>query len=656
MPSFNSWKEEMVHKVTEVCKDGVGNWVELIETLGVPDMIRAEWCNTYLKEMKHAMLEMHTDLEERQRNMQQVIIDLRTKVNDLTFELGIPTNYPHEPNLYQEENKLRSYCVDLEEQLKRKHEDVQTLLKRQENICAILGKQPKALTEKPLPSAETLENFVSYIESLEDECFLREEKFTTIQFELQSLAAEIDYDAVNEFEQQILCADSNANTKFEVNDKNMIKLVAFQQSLQQHANNVKTEVAIFIEKINELFKTLETDEKYCVAFFNSHKGYNKIAVAALKGEIKRLSELKKANIEMLVKRAQAQLTAQWDKCHYSEKQRKSAINFDDDLYTESMLTVLQNELQRLTKHYEDNINLYESVQKYDETWRRVNELETPEQGQSRFRNRGGKLLLEEKERKVARKRLERLEQTIVKLGEEYAQQYREEFTYNGLPLEEYLLACQEGRDEHKAGKSLGSTKSSNIIDTSKSAQKLTKPLHASNPHHSPRRRIPTQGDSKTNETTAQKTQKSSMPGCTRSARARGNNPIRSRKVQLRKVAPIPNLKEKTKLIIDAMQQEDSETHLGVIHRYSHFQRICDTTMPALINNSIEGFDSTMNRKSTSCLDLESPLAVPLAPTPSTSDTRQDNFVQSLTPDTPKSDLHNITMRRIFHRTKYDSNM
>lgn len=163
-------------------------------------------------------------------------------------------------------------------------------------------------------------------------------------------------------------------------------------------------------------------------------------------------------------------------------------------------------------------------------------------------------------------------------------------------------------------------------------------------------------------------------GCTRSARARGNNPIRSRKVQLRKVAPIPNLKEKTKLIIDAMQQENSETHLGVIHRYSHFQvrflsvlmlivniytdlqRICDTTMPALINNSIEGFDSTMNRKSTSCLDLESPLAVPLAPTPSTSDTRQDNFVQSLTPDTPKSDLHNITMRRIFHRTKYDSNM
>lgn len=112
MPSFNSWKEEMVHKVTEVCKDGVGNWVELIETLGVPDMIRAEWCNTYLKEMKHAMLEMHTDLEERQRNMQQVIIDLRTKVNDLTFELGIPTNYPHEPNLYQEENKLRSYCVE----------------------------------------------------------------------------------------------------------------------------------------------------------------------------------------------------------------------------------------------------------------------------------------------------------------------------------------------------------------------------------------------------------------------------------------------------------------------------------------------------------------------------------------------------------------
>lgn len=91
-------------------------------------------------------------------------------------------------------------------------------------------------------------------------------------------------------------------------------------------------------------------------------------------------------------------------------------------------------------------NLYESVQKYDETWRRVNELETPEQGQSRFRNRGGKLLLEEKERKVARKRLERLEQTIVKLGEEYAQQYHEEFTYNGLPLEEYLLACQEGRD------------------------------------------------------------------------------------------------------------------------------------------------------------------------------------------------------------------
>ncbi|XP_010144603.1 PREDICTED: protein regulator of cytokinesis 1-like, partial [Buceros rhinoceros silvestris] len=129
-------------------------------------------------------------------------------------------------------------------------------------------------------------------------------------------------------------------------------------------------------------------------------------------EVDRLEELKLQNMKSVVQAIRVELAEYWDKCFYSQEQREGFSPYYDEDYTETLLELHDAEVEKLKSYYDTHKDLFEAVQKWEENWRLFLELERKATDPSRFANRGGNLLKEEKQRAKLQKTLSRLQEEL----------------------------------------------------------------------------------------------------------------------------------------------------------------------------------------------------------------------------------------------------
>lgn len=159
----------------------------------------------------------------------------------------------------------------------------------------MLGKEPKILNDNPLPSSEKVEEFQQYIEKLEVEKFHRLEKFLIVKEELLEIVNELNMEPSSQFEKNVLSSDDSV---FLVTDENMKQLDLFQKNLIKEQKNVKEEIVHLRNKIDDYWNLLDVDLKEREDFRRKHTGNSLDVLQALRIEIKRCENLKKANIKV----------------------------------------------------------------------------------------------------------------------------------------------------------------------------------------------------------------------------------------------------------------------------------------------------------------------------------------------------------------------
>jgi protein regulator of cytokinesis 1 len=203
-----------------------------------------------------------------------------------------------------------------------------------------------------------------------------------------------------DFEKLVVCEEATA---FKLTKQNMNALRQLHQRLEHQLEDTKAEVTELRENLTQLWNRLNEEYGNRESFLAAHRDHSAETLKALKDEIKRCEELKCQKI-------QQELKCWWDRSLVGEEERLHFLPHSSECFTEDLLELCELEVQKLRSYYEPNMVIFELVTQRQKLWDKMLELESQENDPTRlFQNRGGLLLLEEKERKYVQKKLPKVE-------------------------------------------------------------------------------------------------------------------------------------------------------------------------------------------------------------------------------------------------------
>ncbi|PCH37199.1 hypothetical protein WOLCODRAFT_140758 [Wolfiporia cocos MD-104 SS10] len=198
-------------------------------------------------------------------------------------------------------------------------------------------------------------------------------------------------------------------------------LIAWAEGTQARLEALKAareaRIQALYDQLVALWRRMGVPEADMDAFVEQQMGSTEAAVGAYEEELERMLELKRENMGAFVAGARAEIVRLWDALLVGEEERAIFAPFADDEYTEELLEVHQEEIQRLETEKRLKGPLLTKVKKYLDVCEDEKELAAAASDQSRLLGRGprdpGRLLREEKMRKRVAKEKPKLEQDLL---------------------------------------------------------------------------------------------------------------------------------------------------------------------------------------------------------------------------------------------------
>lgn len=92
-------------------------------------------------------------------------------------------------------------------------------------------------------------------------------------------------------------------------------------------------------------------------------------------------------------------------------------------------------------------DIYALLEKYKDLWQKMKQLEKGEEQPNRYKNRGGQLLKEEKERNKLSKQIPLVEEKLLKFSADYYHQHGKPFLTWGLTINDYINHERDAQKE-----------------------------------------------------------------------------------------------------------------------------------------------------------------------------------------------------------------
>ncbi|XP_025896331.1 protein regulator of cytokinesis 1 isoform X2 [Nothoprocta perdicaria] len=406
------------------------------EEIGIPEEQRLERTNVvrkHVQELLDLMVKEEEGLKERLLNS---IAMHRKDVDTLCRELQLdPLQAEEESTLLQQEKCLRTHAEALLKEKEDRRRELNALQEQDRDLCDTLCTTPFCIDSNAVPSLEELDCYRNHLASLTAEKERRREAFVNTKRQIILCMEELDHTPDTSFEQDVVCKDEAA---FCLSTDN---IAALRDLLQQLEGQRSLNEALCVElrsRVLVLWERLQVPAEEREAFAVHMTGSRAKTRRALQLEVDRLEELKLQNVKEVIQATRAELTDYWDKCFYSQGQRDAFQPYYDEDYTETLLQLHDAEVMKVKRYYETHKDLFEAVQKWEENWRQFLELERKTTDPSRFANRGGALLKEEKQRAKLQKSLAKLQEELESRIQAWEQEREEAFLVKGQRFMEYV--------------------------------------------------------------------------------------------------------------------------------------------------------------------------------------------------------------------------
>lgn len=446
------WAEHLWVNIQKTTKKGFLNWCNIVKKLVGTNAAHVEdWSKQYSQTIDETYCDLVLDLVHLQSKTIDKIQVLLARLQTLCDELHqtLPQQIGEAGlSLFEEQNKLMKQVQEYESIVNNKKKEINKLIEKQRRLCKYMEEEPKIVMQyPPLPTPAQLEAFQTYIDELESKKFQREEKYCSVKCDIVKLVEDLKYNPSDDFEKKIVMSDD-----FVFSVDNMKKLDFFVNSLKEIKKTTEEEVFRLREKVEDLWKMLDVDLMDRDEFRSHYTGSSIDTLKALQHEVKRCEEVRKANIKTFVDKLRVKLEEMWQKCHCSELDKRTFKYLNSDCYTEDLLDLYEMEIQKWKKFYEENDRILGLLEKHSELWEKVIKLEENVTGPNRYHNRGGKLLLEEKERNKLSKLIPKIEEEIMELSEDYKRNNQHDFLTFGRSPKEYLEYLHTERENSRKNK------------------------------------------------------------------------------------------------------------------------------------------------------------------------------------------------------------
>ncbi|XP_073715340.1 protein regulator of cytokinesis 1b isoform X1 [Misgurnus anguillicaudatus] len=432
---------------------------DIWEEIGIPEDQRLERTNVVKNHVKSLLDMMIAEEESLRSRLMTSIETCRKEMSKLCLELQLPMfQEDRRDTILKQEKDLRTH---VEVMLREKNQRIQTLkalTEQDQDLCDILCSQPFSLSSSSVPSLEELGKFRQHIAHLADEKERRHEEFVKLKKKIILCMDDLDQLPETSFEKDVVCEDEES---FCLSKENIDSLKVLLHQLESRKAENERVCGSYRETIQNLWERLQTPQEERDAISEHMTHSKRRNMEALHAEVRRLEELKLKNIQNVTCAIRNEIAVFWDKCFCSSDQRQAFVPYYDDDYSEELLSLHDTEIVRLKQHYEDHKELFEGVHQWEENWRLFKELEQKAKDPSRFTNRGGHLLKEEKQRADLVKSLPKLEKKLKAEIEQWEQEQNREFLVNGQKFmqfvadqwESYRLEKEREKQERQQKKS-----------------------------------------------------------------------------------------------------------------------------------------------------------------------------------------------------------
>lgn len=434
------WKP-VVQKVIVDLEQALDELQNTWEDIGCTRDMRSMYYDQAHDHIKFLLSEMVSEAQLKKKRLCDNIQDLLEQTTSLYAELHldmVPKTYDQVP-LCKVEQMLETDLQNLKRMKKDRMLILKELLTKEHEICKKLGCKPLGITANVLPTEQDLESFKLYLQKQENEKIRLENVFTDIRRTIIKMVGDLDVSPSSPFE-ELIC---NNPEEFVLNASNMTKLREFRDELDTQMKDTKCCVEKMKEDLLALWKYLDEPAEVYQSFLEKYSGYNANTVNAFSVEIKRCKEKRKENIFKYVTQIRYELLNLWDLCKYCEAERHAFAPFYSNTFTEDLLMLHELEVERLKKFYNENRTIFELLEQREKLITKIKELLQRANNPDRYHNRGGQLLMEEKERKVIQKKLPKIEVELKKLIDEYETKHNQVFTIYGTSLENVLAEAWE---------------------------------------------------------------------------------------------------------------------------------------------------------------------------------------------------------------------
>ncbi|XP_049573754.1 protein regulator of cytokinesis 1b [Syngnathus scovelli] len=409
---------------------------DIWEEIGIPEDQRLQRTNAVKKHIEDLLKMMIKEEESLRNRVISSIQNCKTEVEKLCHELQIPMCQDQVGlSMLLQEKTLRTQVEDLLKEKTRRMQQLKALLEEDQELCDILCSIPFDISPHSVPTLDQLESFQQHITNQNAEKTNRYAEFVGLKKQIILCMNDLDHIPETSFEKDVVCEDEDT---FCLSRDNITSLKLLLCQLEQHKAENEAACEALREKIQKLWDILQVSQEERQAFDEHMVMSKKRNMKALQAEINHLEELKLHNIHRVTEVIRSEIAVFWEKCFLSNEQRQSFSPYFSEDFSEELLSVHDAEIQRLKKYYEDHKELFDGVHQWEESWRLFLELEKKTSDPSRFTNRGGNLLKEEKQRAELHKMLPKLEKKLKAQIDAWESEQGSEFLVNGQKFLQYV--------------------------------------------------------------------------------------------------------------------------------------------------------------------------------------------------------------------------
>ncbi|XP_056605559.1 protein regulator of cytokinesis 1b isoform X2 [Triplophysa dalaica] len=432
---------------------------DIWEEIGIPEDQRLERTNVVKNHVKSLLDMMITEEESLRKRLLTSIETCHKEMSKLCLELQFPLfQEDRSDTILKQEKDLRTHVEVMIREKNQRMQALKALTEQDQDLCDILCSQLFSISASAVPSLEDLESFRQHITCLAAEKELRHEEFVKLKKHIILCMDDLDQLPETSFEKDVVCEDEES---FCLSKENIDSLKVLLHQLESRKAENERVCGSYRETIQNLWKRLQIPQEERDAISEHMKLSKRRNIEALQAEVSRLEELKLKNIQQVTGAIRKDIATYWDKCFYSSDQRQAFVPYYDDDFSEELLSLHDAEIVCLKQYFDDHKELFEGVHQWEESWKLFLDLEEKAKDPSRFTNRGGHLLKEEKQRADLLKSLPRLEKKLMAEIEQWEQEENREFLVNGQKFmqfvadqwESYRLEKEREKQERQQKKS-----------------------------------------------------------------------------------------------------------------------------------------------------------------------------------------------------------